>query len=96
MKFLLTGILTTLKLRLRSVRGWVILLLLPLLVASVVLLLPKQEVSAPVQVGVCLPKNGGEEFWALLEQRSGAVISYILADEEQSTGMWPPAAGIAD
>ncbi len=93
MKFLLTGILTTLKLRLRSVRGWAILLLLPLLVASVVLLLPKQEVSAPVQVGVCLPKNGGEEFWALLEQRSGAVISYILADEDQidrnvAAGRW--------
>ena len=75
MKFLLTGIVMTLKLRLRSVRGWAILLLLPLLVASVVLFLPKQEVSAPVQVGVCLPKSGGEEFWALLEQRSSAVIS---------------------
>lgn len=93
MKFLLTGMFTTLKLRLRSVRGWAILLLLPLLVASVVLFLPKQEVSAPVQVGVCLPRTGGQAFWALLEQRSSAVISYILADEDQidrnvAAGRW--------
>ena len=93
MKFLLTGMVTTLSLRLRSVRGWAILLLLPLLVAGVVLLVPSQEVSAPVQVGVCLPQRGGEEFWELLQQRSSTVISYIPADEDQiernvAAGRW--------
>lgn len=81
MKFIMTGILTTLSLRLRSVRGWAILLLLPILVCSVNLFLPSQEVSAPVQVGVCLPKRGGEAFWELLEARSGTVVNFFLAEE---------------
>ena len=92
MKFLLTGIFATLQLRLRGIRGWVILLL-PLLVAAVMLFVPVQEVTAPVEVGVCLPEEGGEALWQQLQQRNSAVIRYIQADEAQiernvAAGRW--------
>jgi hypothetical protein len=81
MRFLITGILSFLKLRLGSFRGWFILLLLPLLILGARSVLPAQEVSSPVQVGVALPESGGEEFWALLQQRNGTVLTFLLADE---------------
>lgn len=93
MKFVITGIAATLSLRLRSVRCWAVLLLLPLLVCSVNLLLPEQEAAAPVQVGVCLPKRGGEAFWELLESRGGTVMTFLPATEEEidrnvASGNW--------
>jgi len=83
MRFVCSGIAATLTLRLRTVRIWMVLLLLPLLVFSAHLLLPGQEAAAPVQVGVCLPKRGAEVFWQLLEARDGAVMTFLPATEEE-------------
>jgi hypothetical protein len=67
--------------------------MLPLLAAGVMLLTPAREVSAPVQVGVCLPSRGGEALWEALEARRGTVMEFILADEHQidrnvAAGRW--------
>ena len=60
MKFLLTGIFATLQLRLRGIRGWLILLL-PLLVAGVILFVPAQEVSAQAATSVHQARGGGSK-----------------------------------
>lgn len=93
MRFICSGIAAMVSLRLRTVRIWLVLLLLPLLVFSVHLLLPRQEAAAPVQVGVCLPKRGGEAFWELLEPRGGTVMTFLPATEEEidrnvASGNW--------
>lgn len=93
MKYVLIGIRTALSLRLRSIRGWTILLLLPLIVCATNVFLPKGEVSAPVQVGVCMPRQGAEDLWELLEARNGTLLCFIPADEEEinrnvATGLW--------
>lgn len=93
MRFVCSGIAATLSLRLRTVRIRIVLLLLPLLVFSVHLMLPGQEAAAPVQVGVCLPKRGGEAFWELLEARGGTVMTFLPATEAEidrnvASGNW--------
>ena len=93
MSMILRVFLTTLTQRLRSLRGWLIPVLLPVLVLAVQLCLPAQEVMAPVQVGVALPEQGAEEFWELLEPRSGTVLTFLLAEEEEidrnvAAGRW--------
>lgn len=82
MRYFATGLQTALLQRLGSVKGWIILLLLPVLVLTVMLCVPEEEVSAPVQVGVALPEEGAEDFWGLLEARSGTVLQFIDADED--------------
>lgn len=86
MKFVLYGIGTGLIRRLRSFRGWLSLLLIPALVLGLNRVLPPEELTAPVQVGVCLPESGAEEFWELLRQRSGTVLSFVLATEPEMEG----------
>lgn len=81
MRFVLFGIWTTLCRRLRSFRGWLSLLLIPVLVLSLNRAVPARELTAPVQVGVCLPETGAEEFWNLLQQRSGTVLTFLPATE---------------
>lgn len=93
MMFVITGICTTLCLRLRSFRGWAAVLLLPMLAAAALVLIPGQEAAAPVQVGVCLPRRGGEAFREALEARSGTVMEFIFADEARidrnvAAGRW--------
>lgn len=93
MRFVVSGIGTTLSLRLRTLRTWLVLLLLPLLVFSVRLTVPGQEAAAPVQVGVCLPQRGAEAFWELLEARGGTVMTFLPATEEEidrnvASGNW--------
>lgn len=83
MRFLLTGMSTILAQRLRSFRGWLALLLIPALVLSLNRALPVEELTAPVQVGVCLPQTGAEAFWDLLKQRSGTVLSFVPATEAE-------------
>lgn len=82
MRFIWNGFVSALSLRLRSIRGWFIVLLLPLLTISALTLMPVEEISAPVRVGVALPEKGAEEFWDLLEERDGTVITFIEADEQ--------------
>jgi len=82
-------------------RGWLLLLLLPVLSFGVSRLLPAEEASAPVQVGVVLPRRGGEEFRRRLEQRSGLVVSFLLADEDHAerqvaAGHWDCALLLPD
>ena len=74
-------------------RGWLLLLLLPLFAFGIRTLLPAQEAAAPVQVGVVLPRQGAEEFWHLLNERSGLVVSFLLSDADEAerqvtAGQW--------
>lgn len=93
MRYFLHSLALTLRQQFRSWRVWLMLLLLPALVFAVYRYLPAEEVSAPVQVGVCLPNDGGEAFWDCLSARSGAVITFLPASENTirakvSTGQW--------
>ena len=83
MRFILLGVFTNLARRFRSFRGWLALLLIPVLVLTVNRAVPARELTAPVQVGVCLPETGGQEFWDLLRQRSGTVLTFVPASESE-------------
>lgn len=74
-------------------RTWALLFLLPLMIFGTRTLLPAQEVSTPVQVGVVLPETGGEEFWSRLNSRSGLVVTFYetglnQARRQVATGQW--------
>lgn len=93
MKFFLTSLTGHLRERLTSCRTWTLLILFPLAMFAAARLLPAQEVSAPVQVGVALPEEGGEDFWRRLEKRSGLVVSFQLAsydtaERQVAAGLW--------
>lgn len=84
---------TALIVQLRSWKTWLFVLLLPALVWLLLATLPERERSAPVQVGVCLPEEGAEAFWSLLEARGVVVVTFIPADEETiaakvASGQW--------
>ena len=84
---------TALNLQLRAWKTWLFVLLLPALVWLLLAALPERERGAPVQVGVSLPEEGGEAFWALLEERGGVVVTFIRADEDAiaakvASGQW--------
>jgi len=81
MKYLIAAFWVYLCRQLRSAKTWILLIMLPLLAGLTLCLIPREELSAPVQVGVCLPQRGGEAFWDQLESRSGTVITFIPADE---------------
>lgn len=93
MSFFLTSFLTALRTRLASWRTWAMLLLLPLLAFGAARLLPAEEVSTPVQVGVVLPETGGGDFWRRLEARGGLVVTfheadYNRAERQVAAGQW--------
>lgn len=93
MNLFLTLFTQGLRTRLASWRTWVLLLLLPLLVSAAGRLLATSEVSTPVQVGVVLPQEGGEDFWASIQQRSGLVVTfypagYRQAERQVALGQW--------
>lgn len=67
-------------------RTWLLLFLLPLMIWGSARLLPAEEVSTPVEVGVVLPEEGGEEFWTRLEERSGLVVTFHQVDYPQAEG----------
>ena len=74
-------------------RAGLLLLLLPLTAFGARALLPPEEASAPVQVGVVLPEEGGEAFWERLEKRSGLVAAFrrsglSRAEREVAAGRW--------
>lgn len=74
-------------------RTWLLLLLLPAVTFGARALLPPEEVSAPVQVGVVLPEEGGEDFWSRLEQRGGVVVAFrqatrAQAERQVAAGRW--------
>lgn len=79
--------------RLTGWRTWILLALLPLITFGAARLMPPEEVSAPVQVGVVLPEQGGEDFWARLERRSGLVVAFhrtsrSQAERQVAAGRW--------
>lgn len=81
------------KQQLRSWKVWLMALLLPLLILGVKAYLPAEEAAAPVQIGVCLPSDGGEAFWEGLERRSGTIVTFHLTDwhtleGKVATGQW--------
>ena len=86
MRFQWNAFQTALSLQLRSWKTWLFVLLLPALVWLLPAVMPEQERSAPVQVGVCLPEEGGEAFWTLLKARGGVVVTFIRADEDTIAG----------
>ncbi len=93
MRFFLFDLGLSLKAQLRSPKSWLLLLLLPALTAALVFGIPKEELAAPVQVGVVLPEGQGEAFWQLLEGRSDAVVAFVRCGEDTmrakvATGQW--------
>ena len=81
MRYVASGIRTGLISRLKS-PGFYAVLLMAALVLAAVGQFPAQQVTAPVQVGVVLPETGGDAFWALLEQRSGTVLTFHKTDPD--------------
>lgn len=101
MSFFLAALSAALRTRLTDLRTWVLLLLLPLTAFGAVRLLPPEEVSAPVQVGVVLPEEGGGVFWEKLQVRSGLVVRFQQADPVQARrqvamGRWDCALVLPD
>lgn len=93
MRFFFYSLGSDLMSQLHSWRNWLLILILPVMTAALVLGLPREELAAPVQVGVVLPDGQGEAFWEHLEQRSDAIVSFLLCDEDTmrskvSTGQW--------
>ena len=84
MSFFRTFFTSASRLRLADWRAWAMLLLLPAITFGVARLLPAEEVSAPVQVGVVLPETGGGEFWRRLEARGGLGVVFHKADYEKA------------
>ena len=84
MSFFRTFFTSASRLRLADWRAWAMLLLLPAITFGVARLLPAEEVSAPVQVGVVLPETGGGEFWRRLEARGGLLVVFHKADYEKA------------
>lgn len=91
----------SLRAQLVSRRTWCLMLLLPLLTFGTVRLAPAREVSAPVQVGVVLPREGGGDFWRRLEERSGLVVTFQAAGLDQArsqvaVGRWDCALVLSE
>ena len=82
----------SLRTQLSGTRVW-LLLLLPLMTFGAARLLPAEEVSTPVQVGVVLPERDGGGFWNRLEGRGGLVVTFHQASRDQAerqvaSGKW--------
>lgn len=101
MSFFRTSFLSALRTQLSGPRTWALFFLLPLMMFGVGRILPEEEVSAPVQVGVVLPEKGGEDFWSRLEQRSGLVVTfhraeYSQAERQVALGRWDCALVLSE
>jgi hypothetical protein len=81
MRYLCSGIRSSLVSRLKN-PGFYVVVLIVAIVLIAMSRLPAQDVSAPVQVGVVLPEQGGEAFWELLQQRSGTVLTFHKTDAD--------------
>ena len=81
MRYLCSGIRSSLVSRLKNPVFYVVVLIVAIVLIAMGRL-PAQDVSAPVQVGVVLPEQGGEAFWELLQQRSGTVLTFHKTDAD--------------
>lgn len=84
MSFFFRSFAAALHARLSRWRTWVLLLLFPLTAFGAVRLMPPEEVSSPVQVGVVLPEAGGGDFWSRLEARSGLAVTFHAAGRREA------------
>lgn len=82
MRYLLLSLKFSLRGQLRSCRFWLALLLAVTAGGLVRDAIPPESRDSAVQVGVVLPDEGGEAFWEALEGRGGALIRFLMADEE--------------
>lgn len=80
MSFFLQELRLTLLKRLRAPGSRVALCLAAVLTLCVFFSLQKRE-TAPVQVGLVLPEQGGEALEQLLMERSGGIVTFIPTDE---------------
>lgn len=93
MRFFSVAFLTSLRRQFTGWRTWLLLLLAPLVSFGAARLLPPEETSAPVRVGVVLPEEGGGPFWEKLSARSGLVVTFLPASCEEAerqvaAGQW--------
>jgi len=93
MKYMIAAFFTSLLQKFCHIKTWLPMLLIPLAVWSCLTFLPREERTAPVQVGVAYPEEGADEFRAGLEARSGTVVTFLAADEDTirgkvATGQW--------
>ena len=93
MKYLLTAFFTALLQNIRHVKTWLPMLMLPLAVFACLTFLPQEERTAPVQVGVAYPEDGGDALRDALEARSGTVVTFLESSEDTlrgkvATGQW--------
>ena len=101
MRYQFSAFLVALRMQLRSWKTWILLLLLPGVTWILSAALPAQAVVSPVQVGVCLPAEGAEEFWQRLDAKSGTVTTFVKADRQTiigkvSTGQWDCGIALAE
>ena len=82
MTYFLTVFRCTLHQRLGSLKSWLVLMLLPLLVLSARFVLPETDAASAVSVGVVLPESGGSAMWELLQSRNDSILSFVLTDED--------------
>lgn len=93
MKYQFAAFFTLLPRKFCSLKTWLPMLLLPLLVLGCLHFLPAEERTAPVQVGIVYPESGADGFRNALEARSGTVVTFVEADEDTirgkvATGQW--------
>lgn len=92
MRYFLCVISGSLSQRLRSVKFWLVLLLIPALILGLGSLAGK-EPPAHVTVGVALPESGAEALWALLSEHNDGILSFVTADADSidrnvAAGKW--------
>ena len=93
MTYMITAFFTALLQKFRHVKTWLPMLMLPLAVFACLTFLPQEERTAPVQVGVSYPEDGGDALRSALEARSGTVVTFLAAEEDTvrgkvATGQW--------
>ena len=93
MTYMITAFFTALLQKIRHVKTWLPMLMLPLAVFACLTFLPQEERTAPVQVGVSYPEDGGDALRSALEARSGTVVTFLAAEEDTvrgkvATGQW--------
>ena len=101
MRYFFFSIFSELTVRLRSIKSWLITLLLPAMILAAGQMLPAEEISAPVQVGVAIPEEGAEGLWALLDARSNDVVEFCLTDADTidrnvAAGRWDCGLVVAE
>lgn len=81
MGYFFTLLASFLRCRLRRWKTWLLFLLLPG-IAIAASTMTDAAPTAPVTVGVVLPDEGAEDFWALLQDQNSDLLAFVQTDEE--------------